>query len=217
MLLTVGDIYDYVREHLFKGNAGTLAPEEFDVLYNGVALEFVQGRSSVAESGQRSLDDLRDLMTGPVTIANAGGAAPGMESFPLPAQPDRRYLHALSIGFVVVGPGCQKDKVMGARPLRRDYRHEGRRNPFHAPTPMRPRYWFDGGSVKVDCGDGAYASRMVLEYIRWPRQVSVVNGIDPDVGPDVNQKIADFTVRRYLEAVESGRYRTTLNEQQLTP
>jgi hypothetical protein len=229
MLTTIAEIYTYFTLGINKGNAGTVTPAEFDVLYNGAAMDFVQYRARMAEKDQRVLDDLRALVPPPLVVANTGGTTPQTEEFLLPytgtpaAGTTHGYLHMLSVAFRVYdqseppipAPCRSADDWAAGRIMRRDYRYDAQRNPFKRGQPYRPLYWMSEGAVHVDCGTGFHAQQARMEYIRYPVEVSVQNAIDPDLPPAVNQQIADFAVRRHLENIESRRYGTYTEERRI--
>lgn len=224
MLTTIEEIYKYFLQGVWKQNAGTVTEEEFDVLYNAAAIDYVLQISRAAETNQRVLDTLRELVPPLLVIPNAGGSSPEQESFPLPYTPTPApgesygYLSMLSVGLKVfsapsVPVVCKRsDGWAPARILRRDARYDVERDPFSRPSADRPMYYFTGRTMKTLCGSGNFANEARIEYIKYPVRVSMVSSIDPDLPASVNQEIAEFAVRRHLETIESPRYPTHLNE-----
>lgn len=226
MLATTAEIYRYVLFGVNKGNAGTVTPDEFDILYNGAAVDFVMQRARAAERDQRMLDDLRALVPDPVVIPNTGTMTSEGEVFVLPFTPtpppagSHGYMHMLSAAFKVVDHGgsaaCSPSGGWSVgRILRRDQRYGIKRDPFKRPSPLIPRYWLSENKAMVYCGAGNHATEMKAEFLRYPRAVSVLGAVDPDLPPAVNQQIADYAVRRYLENIESPRYNTFLQERRV--
>ena len=228
MLTTIAQINRYFLEGINKFNSGTVSPEEFDVLYNGSAVDFVLQRARAAERDQRLLDTLRALIPAPLTVINTGGAATEAEVFPLPyvAAPapgvSHGYLHMLSVAVRLFANGTQTAAPcrtasgwVSTRILRRDARNEIVRNPFRRPSLERPYYYVTGNDMRILAPDGFYANEARIEYIRYPVKVSVqAPQVEPDLPPHVNQEIADYAIRRFLENVESRRWNTNVQERQ---
>lgn len=227
MLTTIAEIYEYFLQGVWKHNSGTVTPEEFDVLYNAAVIDYIRQMARVAETNQRVLDTLRELVPPLLVIPNAGVSSSEQESFPLPYVENpapgqsHGYLSMLSVGFrVFTGPStpavCKRnDGWAPARILRRDQRYDVERDPFSRSSPERPMYYFTGRTMKALCGVGNFANEARIEYIKYPVKVSVVSTINPDLPATVNQEIAEFAVRRQLETIESRRYQTHLNERKI--
>lgn len=224
MLTTIAEIYDYFLQGVWKHNSGTVTQEEFDVLYNAAAIDYIRQIARAAETNQRVLDTLRELVPPLLVIPNAGASSSEQELFPLPYVPNpapgqsHGYLQMLSVGFrVFTSPGtaaeCRRsDGWAPARILRRDSRYDVERDPFSRPTPERPMYYFTGRNLKALCGSGNFANEARIEYLQYPVKTSVAGSINPNLPAAVNQEIAEFAVRRHLETIESPRYPTHLNE-----
>ena len=59
--------------------------------------------------------------------------------------------------------------------------------------------------MRVRTAVGAFATEARIEYLRFPRKISVVNSVDPELTPEANQMICDLAIGAYLENVESRR------------
>lgn len=228
MLSTVQDMNQYVLVELNKANQGTIPPPRFDIVINAAMMQWVKNKYQVMDRDEQAMDALRVLIPAPLVIANTGAAAPSQESFALPyvAAPapgtSHGYLYMVNCavrlftGTTPVPVPCRsEDGWVSARPLRRDALNEISRRPFSKPTDQEPYYILSGNQFGVRAGATSFAQQARIEYIRYPVRISLVNLIQPELPPVVNQEIADLAVRNYLEITQNPRYRTRLNEDQL--
>lgn len=234
MLNSIERMYEYVREGIRKGNAGTLFPNEFDVLINGVLLDHARQLAKQVEGDQRHMDDLRILRVGPTVLANTGTDASEQEVFQLPYVPQpvagqsHGYLQLLNAGFAVkylvngipTPAPCRRPSMGGwsiGRPERADQRYLDDRNPFWRPTPDEPCWRLEGNALKVRCGEGFFADQVRIEYLRHPVRISYADDprVEPELPVEVNQAVCDKAIVAYLENVGSPRFTTKVQERQI--
>ena len=226
MLNTTVQMYEYVRFELNKVQATTLDPVEFGILINASQIEWLTINSRTVEKGQEDNDNLRALIPPAVIIPNTGGAAFEQENFVLPvvaptAGQNQGYFRTLNVGVkLFTAPGvpvpCKNASGwVSCKYLPRDRRYDVQKNPFWRPKALSPYYYTSEGLIRIAAAQGTYAGSLRLEYVRFPRPLDVLNNVDPETPPQVNQQIADIAVRRQLEIIEQPRYRTAIMEHQL--
>lgn len=225
MLTTALECHRYVLEGIKKANAGTLTPQEFTERYNGAQISLVRSAYEQVDKDQKHIDLLRVLQPPPLVIANTGSQQPEGEIFLLPyvqappAGTSHGYMHMLSVALQVASNvngqqvlyTCSNSSgYSSAKVMSRDARYTHDRNPFKRPKPERPYVYFTGGYFTARCGQGYYASRALLEYLRYPVAIDADqnNPVDPELPSAANQSVCDLVIRQYLEAVESRRVGT---------
>ena len=230
MLTTISQMFTYFLERLNKANAGTVSPAEFDVLINGAMMTYLNQKADMMEGDQRIQDTLRVLIPPPLTVANTGSPSPGGEVFLLPYVPtapvgvSKGYFRMVSVALHLMLPGIPPTAVpcstpngwVSARPLKRDTRHTIMRDPFNSPTDQEPYYYTTGTQARVLTDGTSYADKALLEYLRYPAQVSIVSSVDPELPGSINQEITDLAVRRQLEVIESQRFQVNVADSQLS-
>lgn len=227
-MITASEMYGYFLLAINKANQGTVSPPEFDVLITAAQRQWIMNSYELLERDQKRMDALRVLIPPPLVIANAGAQTSEQEVFQLPytASPapgqSHGYLFLLNAAVKLFKNGTQTpvecvsaDGWVMARPLRRDAALEVRRRPFSRPTDARPRYMLQESVMRVKAGPGSYAGQARIEYIRHPKPISVVNGWQPELPPEVNQQVADLAVRHKLQVTADPRLMTRAQEDQL--
>lgn len=225
MLTTADQCHRYVLEGIKKANAGTLTPQEFTIRYNAAQLSLVRSAYEQVDRDQKHMDLLRILTPPQLLIANTGSQQPEGEVFLLPyvvtppPGTSHGYMHMLSVGLQVASNvngqqvlyTCSNSSgFSSAKVMARDARYVHDRNPFKRPKPERPYVYFTGNQFTARCGQGYYASRALIEYLRYPVEIDATSSptVDPELPAAVNQSVCDLVIRQYLEAVQSSRVST---------
>ncbi len=226
MLTTTAQMRTYVLEGLNKTAGSSLTVSEFEVLVNSALMEYVAKRYGAFDKDQQARDDLRVLVPAPLSIANTGVNAFGQERFELPYQPnpapggDHGYLHLLNVSLVLMDANSQRlpcsnpDGLVMARPLHRDGSNVVGRNPFWKPSNREPYYILQGHGFSVRTG-GAIAESATIEYLRYPRYLTLAPGGEPELPAHANQEVCDITIRKGLERIQDPRWQSYVQEQQL--
>jgi hypothetical protein len=223
--MTVQEMYDYTLEQLNKEATSSIFPDEWEILINASQLEKVQNVYAEVEKDQKRIDDLRMIIVGPSTISNSGTNTPGGEIFSLPfvenpaSGGSHGYMFLLSAAFRITyvnskcGTGLS-DLIKG-KPLRRDRRYEMTNDPYSKASDSRLYYFLQGNDVRLLTGTDSYGSQMVVEYLRYPIRIELVNNtVDCELPPHMHKEICDLATRKYLEQTESPRYQTYFTENQ---
>jgi hypothetical protein len=216
MVVTAQDMYNAFLLELDKYNTHTVYPDEWEIIINKVQLDVIENRYSEVEEIQKRMDDLRILKT-VSTIPNSGNDVSGEEKFDLPVD----YLHVLNIALDIdyVNDKCCRTGKSGfrkAKPMKSDKKYEIADDPFNKPTNDRLYYDLIGKEILPITGTESFASDCRMEYLRYPRDIEIVNQqVDCELPVHIRQEIVDVAVRQVLEQFESQRYQTTLNENRL--
>lgn len=232
MISTAQEAYQYVLRGLQKENSGTIETDDFRFIFDKACLNWVRQKWAEAELNAKRLEDLRTLITAPLTITNTGTTVPGGEVFNLPfiqsppSGVSHGYLFMLNCGLklldattnqqiVCIGPGG----LSPARPMRRDAKYDNVRDPYWEPTAQECYWYHVGNTFSVLCGEGVYASEAVIEYVKYPVSVDLNTNpiVNPDIHPQALQEVCDLAIRERLETIESRRFGTNTAEQSQIP
>ena len=226
MLTTTAQMHTYVLEGLNKTAGSSLTVAEFEVLINSALMEYVEKRYRAFDKDQQARDDLRVLVPAPLSLPNVGINAAGQERFDLPYQPspavgnNHGYLHLLNVALILMDANGQRlpcsrpDGYVMARPLHRDGTNAVDRNPFWKPSNREPYYTLQGHGFTVQTG-GAVAESARIEYLRYPRYLTLAAGGEPELPAHANQEVCDTAIRKGLERIQDPRWQSFVQEQQL--
>jgi len=85
-------------------------------------------------------------------------------------------------------------------------------NPFATSTPSSAIGVINGTYVKVFNNKSYLLKGLNADYIRIPTEISLSSAQDCELADHTHQEIVDLTVKHLLEATESQRYQTNVNE-----
>lgn len=228
-MTTAQEVYRYFLQLIRKENARTVTPAAATILLNAAQVNHLTALIDKVETGQR-LDDTFRVITVPLTIIpNSGTAVSEGEIFvlpyndtPLPGE-SKGYWRLLNAAFSLKNPDGTPAECAHpsgwtvARPLPRDGRYAVDRNPHWKPTNWEPYWQMTGHTLRCLAKAPAYAQSARVEYIRYPVDMDIVNGINPELPSNVNQEIVHVAVRTHLSTIADPRYQTRLVEQQHNP
>jgi hypothetical protein len=237
MLRTTDDMYRATIEGTNKHRTGILTPAKWNMLINLAQTDYCRDHIVNGEVIQKRIDDLRMLYIvdeiNPITTT----------SFPLPDGISVNnsqgvllplYMRLLSTAFKInyVNNVCKltglSDWIYNVKVLKSDNRNIIKRNPFRRPSDAKIYQRQIGNTVVIDTGTSSTAALMHIEYFKWPVEIFFNENNIPDTGnpltgsvncelpPEQRQEIVDYAVRVYIERSQDPRYRTILNEEQIT-
>lgn len=237
MLRTTDDMYRATVEGINKHRTSIIIPDKWNKLINLAQLDYCRDHIVNGEVIQKRIDDLRMLYI--VDEINAITT----KTFPLPNGTNVNnsqgtilplYMRLLSVAFKinyvnnVCGLTGLSDWIYNVKVLKSDNRNIIKRNPFRRPSDAKIYQRQIGDAIEIDTGTSSTAAVMHIEYFKWPVEIFYnVNAIpdtgDPAIGsvncelpPEQRQEIVDYAVRIYIERSQDPRYRTILNEEQIT-
>ena len=238
MLRTTDDMYKATIEGTNKHRTGILTPAKWNMLINLAQLDYCRDHIVNGEVIQKRIDDLRMLYV--VDDINAISAT----TFPLPNGTNVNnsqgtllplYMRLLSTAFKInyVDNVCGfadglSDWIYNVKVLKSDNRNIIKRNPFRRPSDAKIDQRQIGDTVVIDTGTSSTAALMHIEYFKWPVEIFFNENNIPDTGvpatgsvncelpAEQRQEIVDYAVRIYIERSQDPRYRTILNEENIT-
>lgn len=124
-----------------------------------------------------------------------------------------KYRRLLNIEFKIkyINHECGwkgESEWLSARIMRTDQKTETFKNPYRKPKDNRLYYEIIGNKIRLVTGTMSVGIGMKLEYLRYPRSISFVNGINCEFLPEQQQEIVDRAVVSYIERSKNTRYQS---------
>jgi hypothetical protein len=224
-------MYNALLDGLNKDQTGTVFPDEAELLLNESQLEAIVNKYEQAEKTQKRIDDLRTLVVLGETIANSGPSISGQEIFALPYNPNvnvvtpknpsgtnKGYLFLLRASFQIqyVNNACGYkglSKLLKSKIMRSDIKDEIARDPFNKPTDERLYHETTSDTLTLLTAGQSFGISANIDYLRYARDIILVGpNVDCELPLHMRKEIVDIAIRKKLEAIESQRYPSKVNE-----
>lgn len=136
------------------------------------------------------------------------------------------YYRLQSIQAMVTLDGIDYGYI-GSKPMKADRKSEILKDPYKKPyldirDQDRSRIYHEyvQDNLHLFLPSGAIGKNILIEYIKNPTELffdpnNSANNINCELGSDQQQQIVDIAVRSFIEQVESRRYQTVVNEDQI--
>lgn len=221
---TALDAYRDLKRELDKNESPSFSIRDFNYVINSGIDGYVGKVYSAYPVIQKSLDELRAVTKTNITIVFTANQAT--------LHADYRHMLNLRVNvkFLVADGRYAKDQVIEVYPEREQSGMEGfnQNNAFHRASYKTPYYNIIGDTIILKLGDKVTVDSASYDYVRIPDTIY----LNPDRSsnytlPENNTEI-DFPLHSYyqiiketrrivLENIESPRYQSTLQEQQIRP
>lgn len=204
-------------------------PEEIDLWLNTAQDRLVKtryGGNNVYRKGfeetQKRTDDLRTiihqvtLLPQPQTVLNK----PNGTFFILSNNPAGNDVYWFSVqeDAVVTIADCNGNlikKSIPVKPITHDQYNRIILDPFNKPYEKELVRLFAEGNIEVICPLTSTLTSLIslnVRYVRKPQRVSLANSVSCELPDHMHIEVVDSAVSMALENIESGRYRTNVNE-----
>lgn len=216
------DAYRDLKRELDKHESPTFTVKDFNYFFNSGIDNWVAKNYAGFPIVQKELDDIRAIMKSEAITFLVNEAT-------IPAD----YRHILDlrvvVKFLVDAGKYKKDNQITIYPRRMKSGSEGyiKNNAFHRPSYKVPYYYMVGNKILLDIGSQVQVLSAVIGYIKKPATV-YLSPIATDFTPEIDNTTIEFPdhvyyelvkecKRIFLENIESQRYQSTLNEEQMRP
>ncbi len=216
------DAYRDLKRELDKHESPTFNVKDFNYFFNSGIDNWVAKNYASFPVVQKELDDIRAIIKSQSIAFSSNEAT-------IPAD----YRHLLNlrvvVKFLVDAGKYKKDNQITIYPQRLKSGSEGyvKNNAFHRPSYKVPYYYMVGDKLRLDMGTQIEVVSATLDYIKKPATV-YLNPTASDFTPEVDNTTIEFPdhvyyelvkecKRIFLENIESQRYQSTLNEEQMRP
>lgn len=214
MIVTALDMYTALQDGINKVMTSSIDYPEGERLLNKAMMEYIKNHYYSVEETEKRIEDLRTLRED--LIVNPSS----MNTFALPyneASNPIGYLFMLTISFKIhyVNNNCNltgDSDWLHSKPLRTNFKTVISLDPYNRPTDLRLYHEIIGDTVVLTTGTQSYGIAARMEYIRYPKSISLTIPQDCELPVHTRQEIVDIAVRKYLEQVTDPRYQTTLAE-----
>lgn len=220
-MANASDIYVKVLRELDKYESPSFNVKDFEYFFNDAVNIYVSNHLLNADVLQKDSDDIDYFITWDEKLTQD---PTNKSKFALPVT--YRHVWGVKAEFEFLSDfGKYKgrttttdgDKII-LYPKRRRTTREGyqEKNAYHKPSLDYPYYKVEGGSIYIDAGLLLEPSDMWLDYVKIPAEYTV-SPTDSVVSiPDhVIRELVKLTARRFAENIESPRYGSMLQEEQL--
>ena len=221
--MTALDAYRNLLRELDKFESPTFTVGDFNYFYNSATSRYITDNYGEFDVFQKDLDDIRAIVTYGEPLEFNG------ETAPLPS--DYRHLLSLEVeGNVTeeLRDYSKGDKVK-LYPKRLETNRKGyvADNAYQNASVHYPAYQIDGKNIYVYAGNGVELGDGKLDYIKIPETVYLNPDKNVDLNDPVNNSILQFPDyvnleiiklcrQIFLENIQSPRWQTSMQENQLS-
>lgn len=214
--MTVQEMHISVDQGLQKVGSfifDNFLPDEIDHALNKMQERFIKERifdrgipyrQGFSET-QKRLDDVQVIVVSDWSPTIPGLPDTGKISVAIPSD----YLFLVNVR-VLVGD-CDPSREEPARVVQQDKLYELEKNPFAWSRKDSPIVTLADNQLTIH-GKRFIVEGLIADYIRKPNVISLSNNADCELAEHTHSEIVDLTVKHLLEATESQRYQTNLNE-----
>lgn len=214
MIVTALDMYTAMTDGINKVMTSSIDYPEGERLLNKAMMEYIKNHYYSEEETEKRIDDLRTLRSQSIV------SPVSLNTFDLPYSETSNpigYLFMLTISFKLhyVNNNCGftgDSDWLPSKPLRTNFKNVISRDPYNRPTDLRLYHEIVGNQVVLHTGTDSYGISANIEYLRYPKSISLTIPQDCELPVHARQEIVDIAVRKYLEQVTDPRYQTNLNE-----
>jgi hypothetical protein len=214
MIITALDMYTALQDGINKVMTSSIDYPEGERLLNKAMMEYIKNHYYSEEETEKRIDDLRTLREESIVSPSS------MNMFPLPyseADNPIGYLFMLTVAFKIhyVNNNCGftgDSDWLSSKVLRSNFKNVIDKDPYNRPTDLRLYYEIVGNTAILQTGTQSYGIAARMEYLRYPKAISLTIPQDCELPVHARQEIVDIAVRKYLEQVTDPRYQTNLNE-----
>lgn len=207
-------MYTALQDGINKVMTSSIDYPEGERLLNKAMMEYIKNHYYSEEETEKRIDDLRTLREQSIVSPSS------MNMFPLPYSEVSNpigYLFMLTVSFKIqyVNNDCGltgESDWLPSKVLRTNFKNVIERDPYNRPTDLRLYYELVGNTAILYTGTSSYGLAARMEYLRYPKSISLTIPQDCELPVHARQEIVDIAVRKYLEQVTDPRYSTNLNE-----
>jgi len=213
--MTDKDAYKNLLRELDKYESPTFSVKDFNYFFNVAISEYITGNYSDFDVIQKDLDDIKDLVEYGTLLTFNGVSAP------LPTD----YRHCLgieaTIEFIEDTIDYGAGDTLKIHPQRMQTNRKGYadENAYQQPSYLYPTYMMSGNSVLIRAGESVTITTGTIDYIINPDVVA----LDPTGIVESELQFSEYVCLEiikvcrqiFLENIESPRYRTSLQENEL--
>lgn len=222
MIITATEMYQATLRIVNKSHTISIEPAEWESLVRLAQLNIVKRKYELFQFTQKRIDDLRILISDPAIDPVLAGPISNYE-FPLPIlvgdQP--HYFLMLNCAFRIKylnnDCGIPDDTISAflmARIMRDDMELKIAEDPYNKPKDSRLYYKLVGDKAILYTGSQSTGVQAKYSYLKYPPDIKLIpSDVDCILPFHVRHEIVEETARVIIELIESGRYRTFINEQ----
>lgn len=226
MIITAAEMYQGTLRLINKSHQISIEPEEWQEFARLAQLNVIKRKYQEFQVTQKRIDDLRILIsnpaTDPVLASPVSSALPNIFALPVLSGNQPHYFLMLNAAFKInyVDNECGLTGVspfLKAKPMRDDLEYQIVDDPYNKPKDSRLYYKLVGDSTYLITGTASTGNQAKFSYLKYPPDIKLTpTPIDCILPYHVRHEITEESARMILELIESGRYRSFLNEQILT-
>jgi hypothetical protein len=198
-------------------------PEEIDYWLNRAQERFIKDRAFIFsdqkqagfEANQKRLDDLKNIISLDYLDDAAPAAGVAFQEYNLPLD----YLYLINIRASIRKDRCNPATLSSPQditPVRIVNNREVyflQKDPFARSNVDSPSAVLFERDIKVFQNNESFILEGIyLDYIRQPEIISLQLNQTSELSEHTHQEIVDIAVKTILEAIESPRYQSNLNE-----
>lgn len=223
MIITAAEMYQDTIRLVNKSHTIAIEPEEWQVLVRLSQLNVVKRKYEQFQLTQKRIDDLRILISDPaIDPVIAPPLTPYTFALPVLVAGQPHYFLMLNVSFKInyIQNECGLTGVspyLKSKVMREDMEYQIIDDPYNKPKDSRLYYKLIGDKVLLITGTLSTGNEAKYSYLKYPPDIKLLpNPVDCILPYHVRHEIVEETTRVILELIESGRYRTFLNEQMLS-
>ena len=212
------DAYVMLLRELDKYESPSFRVSDFQYFFNSGINEYISNHLTDADVLQKDSDDIDSFITWNESLTQDNT---DKSKFTLPSLYRHVWSVKVTVKWLVAWGKYKVDDEITIYPKRRRSTREGfqEKNAYHKPDTEYPTYKIEGGFIYILAGDKVEPLTVRLDYIPQPTDIGLTEDLvtnDDIPFPDyVLREIVKLTRRIFLENIESGRYSSTLQEEQL--
>jgi len=204
--MTIAAMHDLADLLIDKADAPWFNATEKDRFINLASMEMAKNRYSEFEFNEKRRKDLLSL----VRVEEIASSA----NVNLEIIPD--FLFVLSLAADFNDTSCNRVlSQISVRPMQLDDYRRAQHDPFNQPTDDEPFYIErnTGGSRQLEVKSTTTPTRLYLDYLKRPAEVSLSGNIDSDFPEHMHEEIVNLAVRKMFATLSDGEhYQLQLNE-----
>ena len=221
--MTALDAYRNLLRELDKFESPTFTVGDFNYFYNAATSQYITDNYGEFDVFQKDLDDIRAIVKYGEPLEFTG------ESAPLPS--DYRHLLSLEVDGKITEElrDYSPNDIVKLYPKRLETNRKGyvADNAYQNASVHYPAYQIDGTSIYVYAGNGVELTGGKADYIKVPATVYLNPDKNVDLNDPVNNSVLQFPDyvnleiiklcrQIFLENIQSPRWQTSMQENQLS-